>query len=153
MKSSLHSVTVEYPFGSETWVPGETETLRWSAYGGDPNTFTIEFSNDGGGSWSTISNSVPSTARSYAWTVPASLTNQALIRITRNGAGYSDISDYPFTILNSAGTNGHQYLPGICAAKLEYHSGCRFIRYHEIIRRYHAGHCAIQRIPPIWLAP
>ncbi len=106
------SVTVEYPFGTETWVPGETETLRWSAYGGDPNTFTIEFSNDGGGSWSTISNSVSSTNRSYAWTVPAIITNQALIRITRNGVGYSDMSDYPFTILNSPALTVTNTCPG-----------------------------------------
>ncbi len=94
------SVTVEYPYGGETWVPGQTETIRWSAYGGDPNTFTLEFSSDGGSSWSTLDNAIPSTARSYAWTVPAVVTHQALIRITRNSAGYSDASDYPFTILN-----------------------------------------------------
>ena len=92
------SVTVEYPFGTETWVPGSTEYIRWSAYGGDPNTFTIEYSIDGGVSWNTINNAVPSTSRSYAWTVPAVVTNNALIRITRNVAGYADMSDYPFTI-------------------------------------------------------
>ena len=31
--------------------------------------------------------------------VPATATNQALIRVTRNTAGYSDVSDFPFTIL------------------------------------------------------
>ena len=55
------SVTVEYPFGAETWVPGQTEYIRWSAYGGDPNTFSLEFSTDGGSSWSTINNAIPST--------------------------------------------------------------------------------------------
>ncbi len=94
------SVNVEYPYGSETWVPGQTEYIRWSAYGGDPNSFTLEFSSDGGSSWNTISNSIPSTSRSYAWTVPAVVTNNALIRITRNVAGYSDMSHYPFTVLN-----------------------------------------------------
>jgi Subtilase family/Secretion system C-terminal sorting domain len=94
------SVTVEYPFGSETWVPGQQENIRWSAYGGEPNTFTLDYSFDGGSSWNTISNAIPSTARSYGWTVPAVVSTQALIRITRNSAGYSDTSDYPFTILN-----------------------------------------------------
>jgi hypothetical protein len=92
-------VTVEYPFGSETWVPGQQETIRWSASGGEPNTFTLEYSTDGGGTWTTIVNAIPDTARSYTWTVPSVVTTQALIRITRNVAGYSDISDYPFTIL------------------------------------------------------
>jgi Subtilase family/Secretion system C-terminal sorting domain len=94
------SVTVEYPFGSETWVPGQAETIRWSAYGGEPNGFTIEYSIDGGSSWATIDNAVPATARSYVWTVPSVFSNNTLIRITRNSTGYSDTSDYPFTILN-----------------------------------------------------
>ncbi len=94
------SVTVEYPFGSETWVPGQQENIRWSAYGGEPNGFTLEYSLDGGGSWTTIDNAIPAQARSYIWTVPSVVSTQALIRITRNVAGYSDISDYPFTILN-----------------------------------------------------
>jgi Subtilase family/Secretion system C-terminal sorting domain len=94
------SVTVEYPFGTETWVPGQTENIRWSAYGGEPNTFTLDFSSDGGVSWNTINNTIPATSRSYSWTVPALATNKALIRITRNVAGYADSSDYPFTIID-----------------------------------------------------
>lgn len=93
------SVTVEYPFGNETWVPGDAETIRWSAYGGDPNTFTLEYSPDNGSTWNSISNSVPGASRLYPWTVPATATNQALIRITRNVAGYSGVSNYAFTIL------------------------------------------------------
>ena len=94
------SVTVEYPFGGETWVPGQTETIRWSAYGGEPNSFTLEYSTDGGGTWNLINNAVLNTARSYDWTVPATVTSNALIRITRNTAGFTGQSYYPFTILN-----------------------------------------------------
>ena len=93
------SVTVEFPFGTETLVPGETANIRWSAYGGDPNSFTLEYSTDGGSTWNLISNAIPSTARSYAWTVPMVATNNAMVRVTRNSAGYSDTSDFPFTIL------------------------------------------------------
>jgi hypothetical protein len=93
------AVTVEYPFGSETWVPGQQENIRWSANGGEPNTFTLDYSLDGGGSWTTIDHAIPSAARSYTWTVPSVVSTQALIRITRNGVGYTDASDYPFTIL------------------------------------------------------
>ena len=93
------SVIVEYPYGGETWVPGSTEIIRWSAYGGDPNTFTLEYSPDHGITWSTISNSVPASQRMYSWTVPATATNQGLIRVTRNGTAYSDVSNYDLTIL------------------------------------------------------
>ena len=50
------SVTVEYPFGTETWCRAKQTNIRWSAYGGDPNAFTLEYSTDGGGSWNLISN-------------------------------------------------------------------------------------------------
>ena len=106
------SVTVEYPFGTETLVPGQTESVRWSAYGGDPNTFTLEFSSDGGVSWNTINNSIPATSRSYNWTVPSLVSNNALIRITRNVAGYSDTSDYPFTIIGQPALTVTNTCPG-----------------------------------------
>lgn len=93
------SVTVEYPFGAETLVPGETEYIRWTAFGGDVNTFTVEYSTDNGASWNTLSNTVSAVSRIYPWVVPATATSQALVRVTRNGTLYSDVSDYDFTIL------------------------------------------------------
>ena len=52
------SVTVEYPYGGETLVPGEQEYIRWNAYGNEANNFTIEYSTDNGSSWTTIDNNV-----------------------------------------------------------------------------------------------
>lgn len=95
----MPSVTVEYPFGNETLVPGETEKIRWTAYGGDGNTFTIEYSDNNGSSWTTLSSSAASTDRSYSWTVPSTATNQGLIRVTRNVVDYKDTSTYTFSIL------------------------------------------------------
>lgn len=93
------TVQVVYPYGEETWVPGETEIIRWSASDDNTNTFTIEYSLDNGSNWTTISNSVAATARTYVWTVPSSPTNTALVRVSRNSTGYTDVSDYTFTIL------------------------------------------------------
>jgi hypothetical protein len=93
------SVTIQYPYGGETWVPGSTETIRWDAYGGEPNTFTLEYSPDHGSTWSTISNSIPAAQRLYNWTVPSSATNQGLIRVSRNGTTYTGVSSYDLTIL------------------------------------------------------
>ncbi|MFI5152189.1 MAG: S8 family serine peptidase [Chitinophagales bacterium] len=106
------SVTVEYPFGNNEFVPGETENIRWSAYGGDGNSFTIEYSSDNGSSWNLISNNIPTTSRLYAWTVPVAATNQGLIRVTRNISGYSDVSDFPFTILGQATLTVSNPCPG-----------------------------------------
>ncbi len=93
------SVQVLYPYGTETWVPGQPEILRWNAYGADANTFTIDYSADNGGTWTTIDNAVPATSRLYNWTTPAAATNGGRIRVTRNGTAYSDLSPYPFSIL------------------------------------------------------
>lgn len=93
------SVTLEYPSGSETLVPTETETIRWNAYGGGNNTFHVEFSADNGGTWSTISNNIPATERSVNWNIPDTVSSTALIRITQNGSGLTDMSDNVFTIL------------------------------------------------------
>lgn len=95
----MNGVTVEYPFGGETWVPGETESIRWSANGGDGNTFTVEYSDNNGSSWTVLSNNVPDTARSYNWVVSATPTNNALIRVSRNSTAFTDQSDNVFTVL------------------------------------------------------
>jgi len=95
----MNGITVEYPFGGETVVPGETEVIRWNAYGDDANTFTIDTSFNNGASWGVLNNNVAATARSLSWLVPANLTNNALIRVSRNSSAFTDQSDFGFTIL------------------------------------------------------
>lgn len=93
-------VTVEYPYGGEKLVPGESEIIRWNAYGGnEANNFTIEYSTDNGSNWTTINNNVPAASRVYTWPVPATVTSEALIRISRNGTGLSDQSNYNFSVI------------------------------------------------------
>ncbi len=95
------SVTVEYPFGGETLVPGEVEKIRWSSFGGGANTFNIDYSADNGGSWTSVATNVAATVRTFSWTVPATATNLARIRVTQNGVGNSDMSDYSFIVLGA----------------------------------------------------
>lgn len=96
------SVTVEYPYGGEKLVPGETETIRWTAYGDEANTFNIEYSIDNGNNWITINSNWASTNMSYDWVVPATITSNALIRVSRNGTALSGTSKYNFSILGQA---------------------------------------------------
>ncbi|MBC7889144.1 MAG: S8 family serine peptidase, partial [Ferruginibacter sp.] len=96
------SITVEYPFGGEKFVPGETENIRWSADRNEVNDFTLEYSADGGFNWVTIDNNVAATARRFSWSIPLGLnTSQALVRVSRNGTVLTDQSDFGFTILGS----------------------------------------------------
>jgi len=90
------TITVTYPVGGESFAPGEIEKLRWDAFG-TAGSFTIEYSTDNGSSWTQITNSVNGSLRYYDWTVPNTLTGQALIRVSRGTE--SDVSDAPFSIM------------------------------------------------------
>ncbi|MGN6418370.1 MAG: S8 family serine peptidase [Pseudobacter sp.] len=92
-------ITVTYPSGGETMVPGEAEQIRWSAFDNSTNSFTIEYSGDNGSNWTTIDNNVSDTARFYNWTVPAVSAREALVRVTRNSGGITGTSEATFTVL------------------------------------------------------
>ncbi|NNC95023.1 MAG: S8 family serine peptidase [Chitinophagales bacterium] len=90
------SVKVTYPLGGESLVAGEAELIRWDAYG-DVGTFTIEFSSNNGGSWSTITTGIAASSRQYSWTVTNVETAQGLIRVSRTGSPAIQ-SEAPFNI-------------------------------------------------------
>jgi len=76
------NVNITYPIGYEGFVPGEIETIRWDAFGNN-GTFAVEYSVDNGTNWNNIAGNVPAAQRYYNWTVPATVTGEALIRVTR----------------------------------------------------------------------
>jgi hypothetical protein len=79
------STRLTYPLGGEAFNPGETVLIEWDSYGSPANTFTLEYSLNNGGSWTIVSSSIASDIRSFSWTVPNVQTDQALIRISKNG--------------------------------------------------------------------
>lgn len=85
-----------YPIGKESFAPSTTETIRWDALG-NSGTFTLEYSTNNGGSWTTISSSIAAATRYYNWTVPSTVTGEALMRITRNAKSSSSL--LPFSII------------------------------------------------------
>jgi hypothetical protein len=95
----INGITVEYPFGGESLIPGQSETIRWTAYGDESNTFTVAYSTNNGGAWININTNVAATARSLSWTVPIAVTNDYLIRVSRNSSVYTDQSDYNFAVI------------------------------------------------------
>ncbi|MDH7464380.1 S8 family peptidase [Chitinophagaceae bacterium 26-R-25] len=108
------SVTVEYPFGDETFLPGTTEKLRWSYFGTDVNTFSVDYSLDNGTSWVNIRNNVRADSTLMDWPIPSGITQttKALIRVTRNNVGYSDVSDYNFRIFSQPTITATPLCPG-----------------------------------------
>ncbi|HQW83621.1 MAG TPA: S8 family serine peptidase [Ferruginibacter sp.] len=93
----MNGVTVEYPYGGETLVPGETEVIRWNAYGDESNTFTLQYFD--GTSWNLIDNNVAANATSYEWIVPATVSNDYRVRVSRNSSAYTDESDFNFKVI------------------------------------------------------
>ena len=89
---------ITYPIGGEMLNPGETNTITWESYGDPANNFTVEYSTNNGSSWTTINNNVSANSRQLAWVVPAIQTNQALVRVSRNGTALTSTSS-AFTIL------------------------------------------------------
>lgn len=89
-------ITVTYPNGGEGLVPGETERIHWDA-AGTQGIFFVEYSTDGGATW-TVAATTGGGARMYLWTVPATITSKAHVRVTRDGI--SGQNQAPFSIVN-----------------------------------------------------
>jgi len=98
---SQPQLTVTSPNGGESWDGGSVHDITWTSQNFAGNV-KIEFSADGGGSWTTVVAST-SNSGSYSWTVPNSVSNQCLVRISDAADGVpSDVSDGGFSIVEVA---------------------------------------------------
>ncbi len=80
-------VTLQYPFGGESLVAGDSMIVYWDASPGT-NTFALSFSSDNGANWTTINAAIPANQRLFTWYPPAGLaSDQCLVRLSRNGTG------------------------------------------------------------------
>ena len=82
---------------SPSTASGDRVKIGWEAYGYS-GTVMLEFSSDGGATWSTIATGVDINRVLYSWFVPNIATSNALIKITKEGTGETSISN-PFTII------------------------------------------------------
>ncbi|MCJ7508621.1 MAG: hypothetical protein MUO85_07835, partial [candidate division Zixibacteria bacterium] len=91
------SITVTSPNGGEVWYVGENHNITWTS-----RSFTgsvkIEYSTNGGSSWTTIIASTPDDG-SHPWTIPNYPTSQGKVRVSDAADGIPyDISDANFSI-------------------------------------------------------
>ena len=105
---------ITYPAGGEKFLPAESTTIQWDSYGDPANTFTLQYSTDNGSNWTDINTSVAANLRQLSWTVPNVNTEQALIRVSRNGTALTSTSQ-AFTIIGApaislAGTQCEGYI-------------------------------------------
>lgn len=92
-------VTITYPNGGEAIAVGSVETIRWEAQG-TSGYFGVDFSNDGGVTWTPLAATVPGDLRALRWTVSEEVTGKACVRVRQilDNTIVSDISDDLFTI-------------------------------------------------------
>lgn len=101
------AITLASPDGGETLPAGTTQTITWNASdpdgGPQPLQIGIDFSSDGGNSWSAVAAGL-SNSGSYQWTVPAQATTAGRIRVrASDGEDESnDVSAADFTITTVA---------------------------------------------------
>jgi len=76
---STEAITVTAPNGGETWYVGDTYDITWTSRCVD--TVKIDYSTDGGSSWTTIVGQTPAAPGSYSWTVPNTPSTNCLVRI------------------------------------------------------------------------
>ncbi len=82
--------TGTYFFGIDVF---DTLFIQWDDYTLPNEMYTLEFSGNGGGSWSTLSNIIPASSRLYKWAVPNTPTEQARIRLTKNNTAFAQTSN------------------------------------------------------------
>lgn len=95
-------ITVTSPFGGESFVPRETERIRWDAPTTDNDFLKIEFSSDNGSTWQNLHTFILGEAgslRHIDWVVPNIATAQGRVRVSANNNAFSDVSDTTFVIV------------------------------------------------------
>ncbi len=82
--STAVTITVTAPDGGENWQTCSTQNITWNATG-TSGSFNIDYSTNGGSTWTSIitSYAAPTTgAGSYSWTLPNTISANALIKVT-----------------------------------------------------------------------
>lgn len=91
-------VSVTFPVGGEQLIPGSTELIQWDAGDNSTETFKIEYSINGGSSWTTVADGLDADVRHYRWIVPADITLDAKVKVSQNGTSNSATSVAPFAV-------------------------------------------------------
>jgi hypothetical protein len=93
------SVTVISPNGGESLTVGSSFQISWTSTG-SVGSLTIEYSGSSGADWTMIDPAAPNSG-SYDWTVPDTLSENCLLKITANDIDTlpSDTSDGVFSIV------------------------------------------------------
>lgn len=92
------SITLISPNGLQRWQAGSQRNILFS--GASVSNVRIEYSSNSGMAWSDIVASTPAAGGTYLWTLPATLSNEALVRISSvENPAVVDVSDNIFEVV------------------------------------------------------
>ena len=92
------SATVTSPNGGETWQSSSVHDVTWTS--ANIANVNVDYTLDGGATWTPIVAGTPAAAGRYSWTLPATTSTNALVRVTDAASAASDVSNAAFTITN-----------------------------------------------------
>jgi hypothetical protein len=97
----IFSLGISSPDGGEEWASGSTQQVTWTTGVSAPSYIDIEYSTDGGSNWHPpVATHVLTSAHSYNWTVPATYSDNCIVKISDNADGRPyDLSLAPFSIV------------------------------------------------------
>ncbi|WP_232293440.1 lamin tail domain-containing protein [Stigmatella aurantiaca] len=91
------ALTVTSPNGGEQWSTGSVRNITWTS--SRVSQVNLRYSFDNGATWTLIAANVPAGLGSYAWTLPASTSSNALVRIAdAQNSNLMDTSNAKFTV-------------------------------------------------------
>lgn len=96
------AITLTQPNGGESLTNGSSYDILWNS-DGVSNFYNIDYSIDGGNNWTNIAFNQNITSDTYSWTVPGSISQNCLIKVTDNvNTCKTDMSDQVFAIGTAA---------------------------------------------------
>ena len=91
-------VVVTAPNGGESWVGGSLHLITWNIQG-TSLSFNLDYSVNGGSTWTSIVSNLSTSVGTYNWTVPNNPSTTCLVRVRDAVTNcMQDQSDNPFTI-------------------------------------------------------
>lgn len=98
-KVKVSDIQLTSPHGGETWFSGSNKSITWKART-TTGTVTVEYSQNGGSAWTTLTTSAPNNG-TYTWyNIPVMNSPTMQIRLTLNSNGNTDTNAYPFAVVS-----------------------------------------------------
>jgi hypothetical protein len=99
-----HALSIVSPAGGESWAGGSARAVAWQSTteaGPDPGTVTLEYSLDGGASWTAFAQGTPNDG-GHTWVLPHQASDDARVRVVRYPRGDGLGAAYPAACSSAA---------------------------------------------------